>query len=776
MKLVQKINLLLLPIIIVFAAFFIFVTYKSMLDYQKRQVQHTVELQLESLQRELSNELNYLKLIPLEVSTYLHAIISARAQYQNQSLQQLMVRLNQSGANLQWIQLFDYKGNLLVSSDIEGHYSQLPVQAVESMTDNLGGAPIVSLNAGFFFGGNQQLFYYRSYRLMVNKTQRSPGARAVVVLVSRVDSVANRFLRLTEQFGQLTEIKFEPRSVVTGSVNDAQFEHSFEDGVNIRMSNSEYQITVAVPESVITDRLPYSLAELSFFISVVVVVSYLILIGLLHFQVLSPISLLLDKIKNTRFGDNVDIKQMKSKSEVAELHNAYVIMLKKLNRLASFDYLTGLSNRVNFQVQFERQLSRAQRIGTKMALLYIDLDNFKHVNDHFGHATGDRLLKLFSERLQKSIRPTDVAASLGKGEIARLAGDEFSLLLTDVESIEAAEKVAARVLKMFESGFLVDGVNHNVQASIGIVMIPDDGTDAQSLLQCADAAMYQAKMKGKNRYQFYNQQIAGGIQKKQYIEKVLIKAIHHGHFVLEYMPIFEAKTRNLAGVEVLVRCPALANKGIGPDEFIPVAESTGLIKEIDVWVINESLTRMNYLTDKYGFNGFFAINISAAELHNREFVGQVSGLLSKHQVEPSRVELEITETSFVDNMSSSIEMLKQLKSHGVSLSLDDFGTGYTAFSQLMEFPVDRLKIDRSFIQGLGGSASQKQRMVDIVLALADLYQLEVIAEGVENEEQIQYLKDRGCEYLQGYYLSSPLNWDVLQSRVSDNDSKHSIPS
>jgi diguanylate cyclase (GGDEF)-like protein len=463
---------------------------------------------------------------------------------------------------------------------------------------------------------------------------------------------------------------------------------------------------------------------------------------------------------------------MNKHSEISELHNAYVAMLKKLNRLASFDYLTGLSNRVNFQVQFERQLSRAQRTGTKMALLYIDLDNFKNVNDHFGHATGDRLLKLFSERLQKSIRPTDVAASLGQGEIARLAGDEFSLLLTDVESTEAAERVAERVLKMFESGFLVDGVNHNVQASIGIVMIPDDGTDAQTLLQCADAAMYQAKLKGKNRYQFYNQAIAGGIKRKQFIEKVLIKAIHHGHFVLEYMPIFDAQTRAIAGVEVLVRCPALASKGIGPDEFIPVAESTGLIKEIDIWVINESLTRMTYLTDRFQFEGFFAINISAAELHNREFVKQVSGLLGKHPVEPSRIELEITETSFVDNMSSSIEMLKQLKAEGVSLSLDDFGTGYTAFSQLMEFPVDRLKIDRSFIQGLGGAATQKQRMVDIVLALADLYQLEVIAEGVESEEQIQYLKDRGCEYLQGYYLSTPLNWEVFQQRLAEDSGAH----
>ncbi|MEE4246328.1 MAG: EAL domain-containing protein, partial [Kangiellaceae bacterium] len=465
----------------------------------------------------------------------------------------------------------------------------------------------------------------------------------------------------------------------------------------------------------------------------------------------------------TELGEHVDIKKLSGNDELSKLNNAFLDMLGKLNKLASFDHLTGLSNRHNFQMQFARQIKRAKRKGTQMALLYIDLDNFKKVNDHYGHSTGDKLLRLFSERMQKSIRPSDVAANFQKNQLARLAGDEFSILLKDIDGPQSAEKVAQRILSLFESGFQVDGVTHGVQASIGIVMYPEDGDSTELLFQHADAAMYQAKTKGKNRLQFFNAQIAGGIQRKKYIERVLLKAIHHGHFTLAYMPIFDSKSMLPVGVEVLLRCPSLAAKNIGPEEFIPVAESTGLIKDIDVWVLNESLSRMNYVTDRFGFDGFFAINISAVELHNKEFPEHVQSLLGRHQIEPSRIELEITETSFVENVASSIKLLNQLKSFGVSLSLDDFGTGYTAFSQLMDFPVDKLKIDRSFISVLGEKFDEKQRMVDIFLALADLYQLQVVAEGVENNNQIEYLRDRGCEMLQGFYLSEPLSWEDFQA-------------
>ncbi|WMS86758.1 putative bifunctional diguanylate cyclase/phosphodiesterase [Pleionea litopenaei] len=538
-----------------------------------------------------------------------------------------------------------------------------------------------------------------------------------------------------------------------------------DDNYSIELTEPSYQLSVLIPKSSISSLQIFSLLEVVLGTIALFLIVLIIVALLFYFRYLSPFNALLKEIQNTRFGEPINLKKRKGKGVVDRLINTYIDMLRKLNKMAAFDHLTGLSNRTHFQYQLHRQLKVSARHGKKMALLYIDLDNFKKVNDHYGHAVGDKLLKAFSERLLKSTRPSDLVANLTKGELARLAGDEFALLLTNIESNAVAEKVAERILSLFESGFLLDGVNHNVQASIGIVITPDDGNDVATLLQNADAAMYQAKLKGKNRLQFFNRDIAGGIQRKQFIERTLTKAIEHSHFHLVYMPIYSAVSREVVGVEVLIRAPTLTAKGIGPEEFIPVAESTGLIKAIDTWVLNESLSRLNYVSDRYGFDGFFAINISAVELHNKEFPGTVRSMLMKHQVVPERIELEITETSFVDNIEGSIRQLNHLKSLGVSLSLDDFGTGYTAFTQLIEFPVDKVKIDRSFIQGLSNSSTDKRRMVDIVLALADLYQLEVIAEGVENEAQIGYLKDRGCEMLQGFYLSKPLSWNDFQKLI-----------
>ncbi|NVJ50143.1 MAG: bifunctional diguanylate cyclase/phosphodiesterase [Gammaproteobacteria bacterium] len=620
----------------------------------------------------------------------------------------------------------------------------------------------------FEYNANSEPFITRAYRLNDNLEQPQ-------WLFVKLPFNAYRELQqhLNQYFAQdaTTEVSFTSDAVVQirPDFKGKSTLIELEDGAyQFDYQQANYQLLIKVPKSLMDNLMPLSYIQMSAILLLMFLFAAFIVTALLHLRYLQPVRSLLSVIQNTQFGEAVKLKKRRSKHVVDQLVNTYIDMLRKLNRLAAYDHLTGLSNRTHFQYLLQRQLRNSARHGRKMALLYIDLDNFKKVNDHYGHSVGDQLLKAFSERLLKSTRPSDLVANLTKGELARLAGDEFALLLTNVESTMVAEKVGERILSLFEGGFLLDGINHNVQASIGIVVTPDDGNDVATLLQNADAAMYQAKLKGKNRLQFYNKEIAGGIQRKQFIERVLSKAIEHAHFHLVYMPIYEAKEKTIVGVEVLIRAPTLTAKGIGPEEFIPVAESTGLIKAIDTWVLNESMSRLNYVSDRYGFDGFFAINISAVELHNKEFPGMVRSMLMKHQVQPERIELEITETSFVDNIEGSIRQLNHLKSLGVSLSLDDFGTGYTAFTQLIEFPVDKVKIDRSFIKDLDATATDKRRMVDIVLALADLYQLEVIAEGVENDYQIDYLRDRGCEMLQGFYLSKPLSWDDFQALVERN--------
>ena len=363
----------------------------------------------------------------------------------------------------------------------------------------------------------------------------------------------------------------------------------------------------------------------------------------------------------------------------------------------------------------------------------------------------------FSDRLIDSIRTTDVASRVQyEGNIARLAGDEFAVLLPNT-SPDAAALVAKRILELFKGGFTLGKIKHNVKASIGIAMAPDDGDNISDLMLHADAAMYQAKAAGRNCYHFFTKAIADAMKEKLDIQREIEYALDNDEFFLVYMPMYDAQTLKISGLEVLLRSSNNLLSRCGPDKFIPVAESTGLIKRIDLWVIEESLIKMNYFKEAILYNGNFSINMSAVELHNKDFPKKVEGLLKRHNADPARIDLEITETSLVSHDNSSIQILNTLKALGVTISLDDFGTGYTAFNQLIHYPVDYLKIDRSFVSALNTKDEKDEAMMKIIVQMAKLYGLKTTAEGIETQEQLDYLIGLGCDYLQGYYLSKPIN-------------------
>ncbi|WP_026287130.1 putative bifunctional diguanylate cyclase/phosphodiesterase [Gilvimarinus chinensis] len=432
-----------------------------------------------------------------------------------------------------------------------------------------------------------------------------------------------------------------------------------------------------------------------------------------------------------------------------------------IRHMAYYDMLTGLPNRWSFKTNLERMLARAEKEKQRIALLYVDLDNFKQVNDQHGHECGDRVLLKFSRQLWEELRPTGQLFSLQKESIARLAGDEFVVLLSDMKDPLDAGNVAARILSLFDGGFNVDDLSHMIYASIGIAVYPDDAKNPSDLIHHADAAMYDAKHNGRNCYRFFTQEIAEKLQQKQVIEKGLRAALRDDQLSLVYMPIFDCKDNRVVAVEVLLRCHAAELKGIGPDHFIPIAETTGLIKEIDLWVIDKALQTLVNLQKNQNFKGKLCINISGVELHNERFPNQVKSLLSHHNICAENIELEVTETAFVAEDPLCLEILKELDGLGMSIALDDFGTGYTAFSQLIHYPADCLKIDRSFVGDLFSEREARNKMVMIIQNLAKLYDLRVIAEGVETEEQLNYLKDSGCDWVQGYYLSRPLSLSDL---------------
>ena len=452
---------------------------------------------------------------------------------------------------------------------------------------------------------------------------------------------------------------------------------------------------------------------------------------------------------------------------------SYVVYKQKtaLEKDANEDYLTGIMNRRSFNIWLDSILSRTKQKKQTLTLFYIDIDDFKYINDTYGHNAGDEILLQFSKRILSLIRHDEIISQDNETvNFARLAGDEFALAILDIDNYKAAETIAKRFIENLVHGFIIHDAEISLNVSIGIAMHNSNNESANDTLKHADAAMYHAKHSGKNQYCFFNQDILEELSERKEIEISLRKALEKDEFKLVFMPIYRCDNLAMVGAEVLIRSTSEKLTGVGPDKYIPIAESYGLIREIDLWVIENTFIKMKEIIKKQNMEHlWFAINISALELHNREFPNNVQELILKYNIPPERVELEVTETSLVSQDDISISILNELKKLGVSLSLDDFGTGYTAFNQLMNYPVDNLKLDRSFISNIASEDKNPASMVDIVLTIADSYDMKVVAEGVETQEQLQYLQNLNCDYVQGYYLSKPIDW--TQFLESFNDEK-----
>jgi diguanylate cyclase len=433
-----------------------------------------------------------------------------------------------------------------------------------------------------------------------------------------------------------------------------------------------------------------------------------------------------------------------------------------LEKEANEDYLTGICNRRSFQKWLKRAIQMLEKEGHFLAVFYLDIDDFKLINDTYGHEVGDKVLTEVSKRLYTAIRPTDsITQNSEHHKLARIAGDEFVVATNGLKYHFDAEKIASRLLSVVNQPIKTDGVVIEISVSIGVALCMDNAVDSEKLLADADAALYKSKAQGKNRVTFFDDNIANKIKHKKHIAKGLEIALRNDGFFLNFMPIFAKDGQTIAGAEILIRCRSEALKGIGPDEYIPVAEESGLIRNIDLFVIERAFKRMIEILPKIGDSFTFAINISAKELLNEAFPEQLQQLVVKYQIPPNQVELELTETSLVSMDRDCIAMLHRIKEIGFRISLDDFGTGYTAFSQLEHYPVDTLKIDRSFVWNISDPQHEQQTMVDVILSLAKLYKVEVVAEGVENQEQLDYLKRSNCDFFQGFFLCKPLAWEMF---------------
>jgi diguanylate cyclase (GGDEF)-like protein len=433
----------------------------------------------------------------------------------------------------------------------------------------------------------------------------------------------------------------------------------------------------------------------------------------------------------------------------------------RIEYLAYYDILTGLPNRQQFVREAGGATRTAREAGRSMALLYLDLDRFKRINDNLGHSVGDALLKNVARRLEQSTKPFDLVPPppddrrQAQARVARLGGDEFVVLLTDVADEAQTAAVANRIRQSLAEPLDCGGHRLVVTPSIGIAMYPQDGTDIEDLLVKADMAMYQAKDQGRNGYAFYGHSMAVRSLGRLELENDLRSAFQNGDFQIFYQPKVELSTGAIIGVEALLRWQHATRGWIAPDVFIPVAEETGLIAELGDWVIREACKQLNAWASEGLAHLSIAVNVSVQQFARADFVESVLRALWQYGVKPEQLELEITESLLMRNVDDTTACMKRFRAAGVTLSIDDFGTGYSSLGYLRQFPVDSLKIDRSFVKDLHTS-DDDAAICAAIIAMARELKLKVIAEGVANAEQLEFLRTHGCDQVQGYLISQPI--------------------
>ncbi|MDR3578712.1 MAG: EAL domain-containing protein [Oryzomonas sp.] len=429
--------------------------------------------------------------------------------------------------------------------------------------------------------------------------------------------------------------------------------------------------------------------------------------------------------------------------------------------MAEHDFLTGLPNRALLTDRLMQSMVLAKRHGgKKVALMYLDLDHFKHINDSLGHEIGDRLLQSAARRLQECVRLSDT--------VSRHGGDEFVILLAEVEDVLDAVLTAEKLIKAMAKPHLIGDHQLHVTLSIGISLYPDDGKDVETVIRNADTAMYHAKKTGRNKYQVFTPDMNTHAVARQSIEQALHRALEQHEFVLHYQPKVNLVTGAIIGAEALLRWQRFAHRLVRPAQFVSIAEECGLIQPIGRWVLHETC-RQTQAWLQAGLNpGLIAVNVSAVEFHGNDFLAGVHTILGETGLDPHHLEFELTESGLMQDTEQTTEILCALKNLGVKIAIDDFGTGYSSLSYLWRFPIDELKIDQSFVQAINGDAGDAETIVSAVIAMGASLKQRVVAEGIETRNQLAFLQSHHCPEGQGYYFGQPVPAEEFATLLTNN--------
>ncbi|NOH69847.1 EAL domain-containing protein [Vibrio pectenicida] len=493
------------------------------------------------------------------------------------------------------------------------------------------------------------------------------------------------------------------------------------------------------------------------------VITIFILLFLLHNRVISPIIFLDKQLRQVEQRQRQNIIRLNTNDEIGRLSVRFYDMYKELNSsyqktkaMAENDHLTQLANRYQFQIYVEQAIKDSQQ-SNQAWILFIDLDNFKYVNDKYGHHVGDSLLIDFAEHIRKLSEKYQQSYNT-KCLASRLSGDEFAIFIASSQQNNYSYNLAQEILDPIQNSKGSPLGNFPITASIGIATYPEDGQDLESLLSNADTAMYQAKRAGKNQIAGYSQELDEIVKRRNQIEQALRNGQFDQEFSLMYQPYFDRSGKNIMGVEALLRWFSPNMGKVSPAEFIPISEKTGIFGKIDRWVILQAFKDFVTLQECFGHPLQLSINLSSAELDSQQLARDIQNAAKKYHVEPNLVDFEITETFATDSQSYSL--LHELSIMGFKLAIDDFGSGYTSITQLVEYPVQKIKLDREFLTTL--IKTQNQKVIKPLVDLCHSQSMIVTAEGIESISMLNWLAENQCDYMQGYFLSPPLSLSELK--------------
>lgn len=555
----------------------------------------------------------------------------------------------------------------------------------------------------------------------------------------------NAFVKLIKNNQTIYSYNFDPTVSYTTFNNHSDSMSRFEQlGVSVEIGLPENEYRAPIKNATIM------LIILGlFFIIISIYIS-----SKIASNITAPIIELYRRVKASDNKLNMPCSPLGSNDELEDLAIAFDERTYSLQYQARHDPLTSLPNRILFLDRLNQAIQIAQRSQTKVVVLFIDLDNFKEVNDSFGHDVGDELLQVVAKRMLSNLRASD--------SIARFGGDEFTILLDGIEHEEEIIIILQKIMQVFTEQFILENHQFFISCSMGIAIGPDNGVSPEDLLKHADSAMYKAKKQGRNNYQFYTYDMTEKAHERIALETKLKQAIKNKEFEVHYQPQVDIRTKQITGMEALIRWNQPDDGQIPPDKFIPLAEETGCIIEIDHWVMHNAMQQFMVWKNDGLVTGVLSLNLSTVMLDRDDFISIVKHAMSETKMSPKTLMFEVTETQIMRNPEHVIKLLKHIKQLGVRLAIDDFGTGHSSLSYLKRLPVDKIKIDREFIRDIPNDLDDI-KLTRAIIALSQSLQLDVIAEGVETSEQADFLLQHNCFEAQGYFYFKPLSANKITS-------------